>query len=476
MNRAHHSRGLGILLAVSFALTVASFLVSRGVSDRLAMGTRAETEIIVSDALPAGDLLANVRTELRRTDALVDALFSSRTSKEELELRRNLERSRAAIAREWDAYRALPAAPGEKQFIESTESNLRAMDESIAATIRSWVTADRHVSLAGAAQARSAIARTDEDVKAVSDLNRQVAREAAERIAHYRDTSRRWGFLLDAISVVLAVISAYVVYRVLRRLGVQYEQRIGDLEHFAGRVAHDIRSPLSTVLFALDFAKRGAETDSKTQSMLDRGIRTLQRVGQLVDGLLVFALAGKPPPEDAKANVRQVLGGVVEEMRPIAEEKAITLENEPAAEETLVACSPGVLVSMTSNLLTNAIKYMGDMPVKQVSVKVREMARSIRVQVSDSGPGIAPELRSRIFDPYVRGAESMTVGFGLGLATVRRLAEAHGGAVGVQQNTDGGSLFWFELPRWEETIRRTKASGVEHPRLSRGTGRRAQHV
>jgi signal transduction histidine kinase len=68
-------------------------------------------------------------------------------------------------------------------------------------------------------------------------------------------------------------------------------------------------------------------------------------------------------------------------------------------------------------------------------------------EVQDTGPGIAAELSERIFQPYVRAGLPGQPGIGLGLATVKRLVEAHGGRVGVRSVVAGGSLFWFELPR-----------------------------
>src|SRR5262249_32394376 len=111
-----------------------------------------------------------------------------------------------------------------------------------------------------------------------------------------------------------------------------------------------------------------------------------------------------------------------------------------------VACSPGVLTSLVSNLVGNALKYMGDAPIRRVSVQANVVGGMVRVEVRDTGPGVPPELRERIFDPYVRAADSTIPGLGFGLATVRRLAEAHGGAVGLDREVRYGSLFWFELP------------------------------
>lgn len=114
-----------------------------------------------------------------------------------------------------------------------------------------------------------------------------------------------------------------------------------------------------------------------------------------------------------------------------------------------VACSPGVLMSMIPNLVENAIKYIGCGPVKEVRVRARTQGLMTRVEVADTGPGVPQGLASKVFDPYVRAPGLKQPGIGLGLATVRRLAESHGGSVGVTKNGATGSVFWFELPRAE---------------------------
>jgi signal transduction histidine kinase len=79
----------------------------------------------------------------------------------------------------------------------------------------------------------------------------------------------------------------------------------------------------------------------------------------------------------------------------------------------------------------------------------------VRIEVSDTGPGVPAELQARLFNPYVRAGSASIPGLGLGLATVRRLADAYGGEVGLDDNPGGGSRFWIELPRAPE--RRTNA-------------------
>ena len=72
--------------------------------------------------------------------------------------------------------------------------------------------------------------------------------------------------------------------------------------------------------------------------------------------------------------------------------------------------------------------------------------RVARLEVEDTGPGIPPEAQQTIFEPFVRVSPAKAAGTGLGLATVKRLVEAHGGRLGVQSKPDAGSLFWVELP------------------------------
>ena len=111
------------------------------------------------------------------------------------------------------------------------------------------------------------------------------------------------------------------------------------------------------------------------------------------------------------------------------------------------ACNRGVLTSVVSNLMRNAEKYMSDSPVRRITLRVAESGPLVRVEVEDTGPGVAPEIREAIFEPYVRADGATQPGLGLGLATVKRLCVAHGGEVGVRSTLGQGSTFWFTLPR-----------------------------
>jgi signal transduction histidine kinase len=109
------------------------------------------------------------------------------------------------------------------------------------------------------------------------------------------------------------------------------------------------------------------------------------------------------------------------------------------------------------NLAHNAIKYIRDGAGRRITLRVLARKNMVRVEVEDNGPGLPPELEKVVFNPFVRGQGSGASGFGLGLATVKKAAEAHGGKVGVRSVPGQGCLFWFELPTFEPSAARQGA-------------------
>jgi signal transduction histidine kinase len=225
-------------------------------------------------------------------------------------------------------------------------------------------------------------------------------------------------------------------------------RRANELEQFAGRVAHDILGPLTSVKTALTLAdEQGA--DPEVSRMLARGHRGVGRVCMIVDGLLRFARAGAQPEPGIFTTVRPVLEAIVAELEPVAAEAQTRLVLEPM-QDCAVACNAGVLTILVENLVRNAIRYMGDRSERRVVVRVHDRDPTggfVHFDVEDTGPGIGEARLEGLFDPHVRGLDSTQPGIGLGLATVRRVSEAHGGRAGVSSVVGVGSTFWFELAR-----------------------------
>jgi two-component system OmpR family sensor kinase len=118
--------------------------------------------------------------------------------------------------------------------------------------------------------------------------------------------------------------------------------------------------------------------------------------------------------------------------------------------ETVLLADPALLEQLVWNLVDNAIRFSA--PGSGVTVSVTGSPDGVRINVSDSGPGIPPAERERIFERFHRGDEARTAsgeagGTGLGLSIVHAIVEAHGGSVSVDDAPDGGARFGVLLPR-----------------------------
>lgn len=286
--------------------------------------------------------------------------------------------------------------------------------------------------------------RLDDALARMDDLTASDGRAAADRMEKLRAEFMRTTDGLQAASVGFSLLVVGVVFAAVRRYARSAEERANELEQFACRVAHDIRGPLAPVLLSLHLGLKG-DIDEQTRRTLQRGLRSGRIVSDIVGALFEFASGGAHPFPGATASVRHVLDDVLEEVRPIAAANN-TVVQVNAFEDPIVACDGGILASMLSNLLRNAIKFMAARPERRVVVTIACCRGRVHVEVEDTGPGLTPGTERSIFEPYARGGTTVVPGLGLGLATVKRLAEAHGGAVGVRHVPNAGSTFWFELP------------------------------
>jgi signal transduction histidine kinase len=210
-------------------------------------------------------------------------------------------------------------------------------------------------------------------------------------------------------------------------------------------------------MLAIDLVRTTNEVDDVVLQAMETGASALNCVRVLVDGLLAFSRAGGKPDAGANTELAPVLRELFDGLAFQAERQNIHLSLEPVAKGA-VACSAGVLTSIVTNLLQNAMKYMGDSRDRRITAHVSDAGSSWHISVTDTGIGIADDQRERIFEPYVRVAKHGVGGIGLGLATVDRLVRAHGGTVGVRSSIGCGSTFWVELPKYQALLETSPVS------------------
>jgi len=219
---------------------------------------------------------------------------------------------------------------------------------------------------------------------------------------------------------------------------------------FTADAAHELRTPLAALQLQAQMIERSRDDDARQQAVarLKGGLqRTTHVVEQLLD------LARQEGGQDAEARVpvdmMALAVKVISERAPIAHEKSIDLgldESENPGNTTLQG-DPRSLHLMLANLVDNALRYTPG--AGRVDVSVGGTGDGVWVEVTDTGPGIPPEERQRVFDRFFRGAAGVEkAGSGLGLAIVRRVAERHGANVVLSEGPGGQGLrVRVDLPR-----------------------------
>jgi signal transduction histidine kinase len=450
-------RGILTRLLIAFGLAILSFCGSSLYAGYVTREVDDSARSIARNAMPSIEHLAETRGELRLLDVAVTRYEASPTAANRAAVTSARDRMNIAFER----YLAEPETfPGEQELWAELHGSLATVDHTVEAAlvdIGAGRSAGNRVTLAMNSATTS--------IRRAIDFNADAAGWLAQRIENDHRRAVDVSLLLDGVSTLLTILVAFLAVRALQHhhrivdeRNKLVERRAEELEQFAGRVAHDILGPLSATRMAVGHV--GAQlSDPAMQRMLERGQRGVERVSTIVDGLLRFARAGARPEPGAVSSVAPIVQSVAVELEPIAQAAGVTLsvaEAPPCA----VYGHAGVINSLVENLARNAIKYMGDRRTREVEVRVLPQSGFVRIEVEDSGPGIPPALYETIWDPHVRGRTEGKPGIGLGLATVKRIAEAHGGRVGFRSRLDVGTTFWVELPRadYDDESREKRAS------------------
>ncbi|RYB96340.1 sensor histidine kinase [Nocardioides glacieisoli] len=210
------------------------------------------------------------------------------------------------------------------------------------------------------------------------------------------------------------------------------------LEHFAGQVSHDLKNPLTSVSLSLESLELDV-TDPDQLDTLARARRGVDRMDGMISDLLTFASQGAPPGDDL-VDLGAQLVLALDDLAGRVAPGSVTAGVLP-----VVRGDSAQLRSVLMNLVDNAVKFTDDGEAPEVEVDSRVLDGRHRVEVRDRGRGIPADRSERVFAPLARLDKSVE-GVGIGLATCRRIVEAHGGTMGVVQRDGGGSVFWFDLP------------------------------
>ncbi len=311
-------------------------------------------------------------------------------------------------------------------------------------------------------------------------ISELLARRSAD-IAEFRSAELTKNVALIAVlSVTVFFGVGIALERVQRRRALDAEQgaratlaqRRAAVGSLAASVGHDLRNYLTVVggnielvLDCDDLPPRHRERLAAARKGLERAVRLSRNLDAL----------GRAARESDVAFIDVV--ALVDETLALARHHAgardAVLRRAPCGTDFEVHGSPGSLASALLNLVLNAIEAVGGGAVVEVRLSAPDAER-VRIEVHDNGPGVAPDLRERVFEPLFT---TKATGTGLGLPSVRASVRAQGGAVSIGDSDLGGACFVIDIPRrvpqrppqtsgtWRRAVALANAAGgVEEPR------------
>jgi len=228
---------------------------------------------------------------------------------------------------------------------------------------------------------------------------------------------------------------------------VALEQMREDLTHM---IVHDLRNPLGSMMSGLQLVQNALiEGDSSLPlvKLLSIAMRGGRKMFRLIDSLLDLGRmeAGEMDLKRTMVSPAALAQDAIEQVHPTVLSRDQTLTAEIASDLPEVLADADLMLRVVANLIDNAVKFS---PVGgQITVRVERVGEEVRFAVTDSGPGIPPESRQRIFDRFVRleGIEDVK-GTGIGLAFCKLAVEAHEGRIWVESEVGRGATFYFALP------------------------------
>jgi len=424
-------------------LSVASIFVVFG-----ERGVQAKSREIVENMLTGTELISRIGRDVNRERILVDTHIFETRPESMTQLEAEIAELRVDIAAAVSAYGPLITSGLEVETSRELEVRVERVEADI----------DRVLALSRRNQnneARGQLTLVEDDFDAVSQKVRSLAtikREQALRVLGEVRTMQRSAVILiavlTALGASLSVVIAVWVTRLfttraseLRKMSLLLEERNRELDAFAGRVAHDLRGPLTAISFASSALSKRDLHEAPTAAILQRGVG---RMESIIQDLLTLSRVGQQSAT-VECDPAPVAAAVEEDLAPRVKDGGGVVHLD--VEHAHVHCSEGLLRQALWNLADNAVKYRRPGVQLALDIEGRVTGHSYELRVSDNGLGMSPEETRQAFDPFYRAkGVSETPGTGLGLSIVRRIVEACGGAVAVDSHPERGTTFDIQLP------------------------------
>jgi two-component system, OmpR family, sensor kinase len=247
---------------------------------------------------------------------------------------------------------------------------------------------------------------------------------------------------------------AKTLNQMLTRLDAAFSQ----VRRFSADASHELQTPLTILKGEMELALRSPRSPEEYRETLGSALEEVDRISQLVEGLLLLARAeaGVLRMDRQPVDLGEVVEDAGRRLQVVAESRSIEIHIDlhlEAVEPLIVQGDRDRLQRMVLNLVENAIKYTR--PAGHVRLSLKREGQWAVILVSDDGVGIPEEEREQIFQPFYRSADALSMevkGTGLGLSIARSIAQAHGGTIRVESTVGGGSTFKVSIPAFSVPV------------------------
>ena len=214
----------------------------------------------------------------------------------------------------------------------------------------------------------------------------------------------------------------------------------------ATSLAHEVNQPLAAIVTNAEAARRYLARDGANGADLDVILRDIAQQGERASEVIrrLRQFLRKNEPEHVPIDVNALVHETMPLVRREIEDQNAAVDLDLGPDMPAIVADPVQVQQVLVNLVTNACDAMSEQDgERRIRVLTRATGNGISIEVHDTGPGVAPEIRDRLFQPY---ATTKASGMGLGLPICRTIVEAHGGRLALVHTSAAGAAFRVELP------------------------------
>ncbi len=261
----------------------------------------------------------------------------------------------------------------------------------------------------------------------------------------YTQDDMRIGYMLS-LQLSSAIRNANI-FRELTCTQRELHLRVEELDAYAHTIAHDLKSPLSNILLTSEIIgmKYREQLQDDGMTRLSSITSSGKQMNKMIDQLLWLAKLRNPEDAITVVQLQPIVDSALGRFSHLIDEQKI--EIQISKDLPVVMGHPQWIEEIFANLISNAIKYMGnDNPTPSITIQSDVQGETVRLEVKDTGIGIKKDDQKRLFEMFTRLHSVKAEGLGLGLSIVRRIINKLNGEIGIESTYGEGTTFWFTLP------------------------------